>query len=74
MTQDELIKGLNESIADTRGAMVKCLGMHIVATVEGLGCRIVPSWVVDSLMKALRGPTDREATRTPGEGGEGSNG
>ena len=54
MTNEELIAGLDEVLEKTRNDMARHVSVPIVLTIEGLGCRIVPAWVVESLQKVLR--------------------
>ena len=56
MTHEEMMTALDARLDEARGKMVRALGVPIILTIEGLGYRVVPAWVVDSLKKALKGP------------------
>lgn len=71
MTHDELLVNLDASLERTRQDMARQLGAPMVLAVEGLGCRIVPAWVVESLVKVLQGPTDKQAAQSNSETKEG---
>lgn len=58
MTHEEMMKALDDRLHETRATMVTALGTPIVACIEGLGYRIVPAWVVESLVRVLSGPKD----------------
>ncbi len=67
MGMEELQQKLRESIETARQMSARAVGAPLVLTLEAMGYRIVPAWVVASLEKVLRGPKDSE-TATDAEG------
>ena len=56
--ESDLIAQLEARLEETRQHMARHLGAPIVVTIESMGARIVPAWVVESLVKILRQPAD----------------
>jgi hypothetical protein len=53
MTPAEMLQGFEDSTARARSHVARTCGVPLVITVEAMGYRIVPEWVVEQMRKVI---------------------
>ena len=53
MTDEDLIRGLKKALEDSRQSAAQAVSRPVVITLEAMGYRIVPAWMVEMLEKVM---------------------
>lgn len=61
MTDDQLRAGLLKAVEEARQKAVRTVGSPIVITLEAMGYRVVPAWVVEMLDNILSKAAEKKS-------------